>query len=156
MIDAPDHWVLHRNESVGFVYYGPDNMAHSSKEIETSIGVVDFHTDYAIEKSEEGSLIFTISYYPIDFADTLYSDILDEIVDSGVEATNGTLDYAADQKMQESPCRLWRISKPETFETVKSKAVIANNHVIIIQATTPKELALDERVDVFLESLRLL
>ena len=153
-LSAPDYWVLHHDETIAASYYGPKDFKEKNKEISTAVDTVIYHTKYASEETDEGPMIFTLSYYRMDLDENMVEDVLNEIAHSGAQSLSGDLDYQRSGEIQGRPYVLCRISTSDGQAVVKSKVIYDYRYIIITQVTAPSGLSLDERVDGFIDSFR--
>lgn len=141
----------------------PGELELRSKQIETAIGEISYHT-FVLQPDEDASdnLVYMVSYcdYPkgavhSDSTDLL-SDFFETTVETAVSSVEGELRYTTPIELRDYPGRLWRIDYNDGEAIIKSKCYLVGHRFYSLQAITVKDRSLNPSMDKFFDSFELL
>jgi len=157
----PDYDV-YTNTSAQFSVMKPGLYKEKYANIETKIGDMEVYTYYCEPPAEHPNYLYLINYiqYP---EEALHHDSLDMVTELfaqsleesrvGMEAK---LLYQVQQSDNQYPTQLSRMEFNQGQHTVKSKMMVAENRFYFIQVFTIKEYSLNDDIDLFLNSFKLI
>jgi len=147
----------------GFQVEVPGEMKHHIQQMDTEIGIVDYHTYYFGSKNDSsGNYMFVVSYYESE-ALTIPEDsieLLDAFFDATVgeatEALGGELLILDDAKYKHKhPGKFWRIHYNDGSSVMKTFVYLVGNRFYSIQAAVDAKYSLSDDIDHFLYSFKL-
>lgn len=153
-------WEHVKYDTIGFSISSPDLLVQNEQEAITELGKMKVISFGLSPKNDDNLLyqLIVISYPEgsidedsLDFKNALLLDL----VDQSVSESNGELIYTEEIELQSRMGVQWRVHS-ESNLSIKSKALIDDNRVFIIQVMTRKEKSLNENINRFIDSFRFL
>ncbi len=156
-------WIPLRVSGGAFEIKAPGAMTLTEQEIETDIGIIDYHTYHLnYQDEEEGFFTFIVSFYRLqdvpaeDEDPDFYHEFLDATVQESTMAVGGEIIFEDQVNIDGHPGRFWRMHYNGGDNVIKSKAYIANGYFYSLQVASGKENSLSSLIDQFFDSFRLM
>jgi len=150
------------SETAQFQIIEPGVFTEKFSNIETDIGDMEVFTFYCEPPVEDPNYLYLINYiqYPEGTlhhdSTVMVSSIFTESLDESISGMNGRLLYQVEQSDLEYPTHLSRAEFNEGENIMKSKMVVFENRFYFIQVFTSKEHSLNDKMDHFLDSFKLI
>lgn len=150
------------SEAAQFQILQPATFAEKYANIETEIGDMEVFTYYCEPPLEDPNYLYLINFmqYPEGSlhhdSTAMVSSLFKESLDESISGMNGRLLYEVEQSLQQYPAHLSRGEFNDGQNIVKSKMIVCENRFYFIQVFTSKEHSLNDRMDKFLDSFKLI
>lgn len=155
-----DTWVEYKDKtSISFQVNVPAEMQKKVQNVTAEVGDLVSVTYGVQGPKEDGGKAFMVNTltYPegvIDLTDKVGIDsLINASIESIAASINGTVVYIHEHENKLES--LFRISYKENTGTVKGKAIVSDDTFILLQVYAAKNDSLDDDIDYFLKSFRL-
>ncbi len=156
-------WQIFKSYEGRFVVLAPGKMVEKAETRATKIGSIDQRTWFFHDPSDSAELVFCL-VQTIDYPDgamhsdstELLKDFWAETIDAARLAVGGKVDYETDEAFEKWPAKLWRIRYNGGRATIKTRAILVEKRLFLIQTVAKTEKSLSSGSEKFLSSFRLL
>ena len=154
-------WIEFRNDSIGFKIDSPMPLAFNKTSAMTDMGNLNVNAFGYVPTDSKENLVYQVIIieYPEDsFPEdslTFKADILKSLVNQSTEEPGSELVYKEETYSYGEDIIQWRIHSNNKI-SIKSRAFIKGDRVIIIQVMTKIDKSLNTDIDKFMDSFRLL
>lgn len=152
-------WEVYKNSEYKFSVAVPGKFLINQRDVLTDAGEIKV-TSHAFKTNDGASnLLYQVLHYPIQSmpegadSEDYYQEVFASIVEGAVENAQAELFYENYELTLVDPFVIWKMkTKNDIF--IKSKAVLHNQRVYILQVMTRKNKSLNDDITTFIESLR--
>ncbi len=154
-------WQTLTPEQCSCSIYVPSEFEYKEQEIPTDIGQIKVY-NFAIETEDENNNIYFLNriVYPEGFIplDSIQfqDDFLAQSLEETIENLSGVLDYSSEYQFQKNRALKFRITYNQGLTIVKGMYVLRKNELFLIQVFTSSDKALNNDMDLFLNSFKIL
>ena len=155
-------WQTFQSLEGNFEIEVPGKFEHHVQQINSDLGIVDFHTFYLSTQNEKkGNFVYQVSYYrseslqiPADSVDLL-SEFFAATVEQSAISVSGEVLILDDITYQNKyPGKFWRTHYNDGRSVMKTKAFLIEGTYYSIQVAVDADFSLDKDLDRFLNSFK--
>ena len=154
-------WEEIRSYEGKFRVISPGALTEMIDSIETAVGTLVYHTLYLAPTSEKAeNEVYMISYVdypegslPADSTELIQA-LFDETQAAAVESVRGELMFSQEKHLQGHPARYWRVDYLNGRGSIRTKAVVVDHRVYMVQTVTQRQYGMNTSTDRFIDSFR--
>ena len=154
-------WINFEPPNMGVRVYVPAEMDSKAIEIETDLGIVNLYS-YSHQQVEDPGNIFMLNlnlyeegtFHPD--STSLNSEFLETTLEELLTNLKGELDYSEPFKIQKHLALKYRMKYNQNGTIAKGKMVLKNDILYIVQVFTSSEKSLNEDMELYLNSFKML
>ena len=158
-----ENWRTFVSPTKTFSIECPGGLLQTAKQdIKTSIGTLTQYTHFIDMGNNDLNRVYSVSEisYPVGTFEPDSINLIEEFLmqmSESIEVTNGlTAQYKNFNANTAYPYILMRFQNDDTKTTTKTKVILHNDVVYTIQVFTPSQLSLNELIDHFMRSFKVL
>lgn len=161
-LHAQDSWTTYRSDAGRFTIDTPAELKDGTKTILTAIGEMTVYTLMTEGAEEDNNYLYLINYsdYPKGTFDPDSTQIImsffESTINASIESLGGELIYDSDISIKNHPGRLYRIKYNDGSAVVKGKIYLVGDRFYSLQVFTLTEQSLNDEMNAFLDSFRIL
>jgi hypothetical protein len=157
------NWSVFTSENGGFSIMTPASLDLKVQTIPTQVGEIQLHTySHNVQDSTAQVFQYSVTYYeypeiliPADSTE-MVNQFFTETLDAIAERIDGHIVYSEPVPFRGYPAMLTRISYKEDKFALKNKMVLANNRFYLIEVFSTSDKVIDEDINKFIDSFKLL